>query len=101
MNATAAPQPQPGELERSKVSCATLAGHLDQGGKQSQFSGGGNDTRVCSQVMALPCQPLHMLLERCCAEDVGLSGNRDVNARVFSQHTRSPLGTHQVTPGST
>ena len=118
-DAAAAPQPQPGELEPSKVCCATLAfalaaRHLDQRREQFRFTGCRDDkagvpnlncvhpTRVCSQVVALPCQPHHMLLEiqeSCCVEDAGLSGSRDVDPRKLTQHTRSPLAVHQVTPG--
>jgi hypothetical protein len=39
------------------------------------------------------------LQERCCVEDAGLSGSRDVDPREITQHTRSTLAVHQVTPG--
>ena len=33
-------------------------------------------------------------------EDVGLGGSRDVDPRKLALHARSPLATHQVTPGT-
>jgi len=92
-------QRKPGELGPSEVSCTTLAislaaRHFDQRREQFRFTGNGGDKRrvpnldcvhptcVCSQVLALPCRPLHMLLElpEChCVEDVG--HGRDVNVR--------------------
>ena len=112
--------PKPRELEPSNLTCATLtislaAGHFDQGREHVKFTGNGDDkwgmpdpdcvrpTRVCSQALALPCQPLHMLLELqegCCVEDIRLSSSRDINTRECAQHTRSPLVIHQVTPGT-
>ena len=111
--------PNQGNLNPSR--CAAQRWHsllqqgiLTKGFEQFRFTGCRDDkagvpnlncvhpTRVCSQVVALPCQPHHMLLEiqeSCCVEDAGLSGSRDVDPRKLTQHTRSPLAVHQVTPG--
>lgn len=97
-DATGVPQPHPRELEPSELSCATLAiplaaRHFDQRREQFRFTSSEADKRtvpsldcvrptcVCSQVLALPCQHLHLPLElqECrCVVDIGL---RDVNAR--------------------
>jgi len=97
----AAPQPQPGKLEPSKVCRTTLrvsrtARHLDQRREPFRLTGSEKNERgvpnlncmhpasVCRQVKALPCQPLQMLLElqeSRCMEDVGLGRSRGINPR--------------------
>jgi hypothetical protein len=91
-------------------------GSMNQAGKSVRGSGKHvvHSCQTCagSQVMAIPCLPLHILLElqECrCVEDVGLGGSRDVNARYNSCsirgrpscESRSPLEqkrSRKVTP---
>ena len=57
--------------------------------------------RQCGSVAPIPHQSLHVLLElkeRCSMEDLGLGGDRYVNARKLAEHTRSPLAKNARSP---
>ena len=58
---------------------------------------------VGCQIGPFPCQPLDVLLklnESSRMEDIRLSGRRNVYPWKLPLHARSPLATHQVTPGN-